>query len=115
MGRMLYGNRALRTLLGYERGELTGKSVSLLVPERFREAHEQHVRAYAAHGEPRPMGSRPVLSLVTNPALNGRYRFHFRHSRSRAGLARRSGHVRGEQLQQVYRLYGSLPRLERTA
>jgi len=60
-GRILYANRALSTLLGYEQGELTGQSVSLLVPERFREAHEQHVRVYAAHGEPRPMGSRPVL------------------------------------------------------
>jgi len=60
-GRILYANGAITTLLGYERGELTGQSVSLLVPKRFREAHLRRVSEYAARGEPRPMGSRPVL------------------------------------------------------
>jgi diguanylate cyclase (GGDEF)-like protein/PAS domain S-box-containing protein len=63
-GRILYANEAVRTLLGYESGELTGQSISLLVPERFREAHVRHVSEYAAQGKPRPMGSRPVLFAV---------------------------------------------------
>ena len=38
-GRILYANGAITTLLGYERGELTGQSVSLLVPKPVSYTH----------------------------------------------------------------------------
>ena len=63
-GRIIFASGAVTSLLGYESHELTGQPLSLLVPERFREAHERHVSGYAAHGKPMPMGSRPVLFAV---------------------------------------------------
>jgi diguanylate cyclase (GGDEF)-like protein/PAS domain S-box-containing protein len=63
-GRIIFASGAVTSLLGYESHELTGQPLSLLVPQRFREAHERHVSGYAAHGKPMPMGSRPVLFAV---------------------------------------------------
>lgn len=63
-GRIIFASGAVTSLLGYESHELTGQPLSLLVPQRFREAHERHASEYAAHGKPMPMGSRPVLFAV---------------------------------------------------
>lgn len=60
-GRIVLASRAVTSLLGYESDELTGQPLSLLVPQRFRDAHERHVSEYAAEGKPMPMGRRPVL------------------------------------------------------
>jgi PAS domain S-box-containing protein len=47
----------LEQMAGYEPGELLGRSVEELVPERFRAAHVEHRRSYVASGLPaRPMG-----------------------------------------------------------
>ena len=38
-GRVVYANPAMRTLLGHEPGDLRGRPLTTLVPERFRAAH----------------------------------------------------------------------------
>jgi PAS domain S-box-containing protein len=40
-GRVVFWNVAAQTLFGYEPGEIMGKSVAMLMPERYREPHEQ--------------------------------------------------------------------------
>lgn len=46
------------------RHELIGKSIDILVPERFRESHRKHRKAFSHHdARPRYLGSRDV-SLV---------------------------------------------------
>ena len=56
-GRITRANRRLCELLGYERDELVGRPVEMLVPERLREAHAVLVRRYLADPTPRPYGS----------------------------------------------------------
>lgn len=51
-----FANRQVMELFGYSREAIVGKSVELLVPERFREGHVAHRQQYAANPRMRPMG-----------------------------------------------------------
>lgn len=55
-GTIVLVNQALASLFGYERGELLGRSVDVLVPERFRARHPEHRREFFAHPAARRMG-----------------------------------------------------------
>jgi PAS domain S-box-containing protein len=56
-GRIVLVNSQSEKLFGYPREELLGKSVEILMPERFRERHPAHRGRYQAHSVIRPMGS----------------------------------------------------------
>lgn len=56
-GRIVLVNSQAEKLFGYRREELLGKSVELLMPQRFRERHPSHRAGYCAHSVVRPMGS----------------------------------------------------------
>lgn len=47
-GRIRLTNRQTEVLFGYDREALLGQSIDLLIPERFRRAHEGHRSAYVA-------------------------------------------------------------------
>jgi len=49
-------NRRVEEMFGYERDELLGQPVEVLIPERFRGRHAGHREAYAAAPRTRPMG-----------------------------------------------------------
>jgi PAS domain S-box-containing protein len=49
-------NAQTERLFGYPRGELLGKTVEILVPERYRRLHTKHRTAYFVGARPRPMG-----------------------------------------------------------
>jgi len=51
-------------LFGYQREELLGKRVEILMPERFRDRHPAHRGHYHAHSVIRPMGSGLDLRAV---------------------------------------------------
>ena len=56
-GRILLVNAEAERLFGAARGELVGKKIESLIPQRFRSRHDGHRNAYAAHPVSRPMGS----------------------------------------------------------
>lgn len=43
-------------LFGHSRKSLIGHPLEILLPERFREPHKQHIRSYTHHPRHRPMG-----------------------------------------------------------
>ena len=56
-GRIVLVNSQAERMFGYRREELLGKSVEMLMPERFRGRHPAHRERYCAHSVIRPMGS----------------------------------------------------------
>jgi PAS domain S-box-containing protein len=56
-GEIEYVNVAAEQLFGYSRDELVGQSIALLLPERYRKIHAQHVADYAEHPERGRMGA----------------------------------------------------------
>lgn len=56
-GRIVLANSQAERLFGYARGELLGKPVEQLIPERFRHGHVGHRIAYASHPHQRAMGA----------------------------------------------------------
>ena len=50
-------NRQLEDLFGYHREDLIGQPIEVLLPERFRGAHQAHRRAYVVSPRVRPMGA----------------------------------------------------------
>lgn len=56
-GAIHYVNARLESMFGYDRGELLGQPVELLMPEKFRTIHQSHRSDYMAHPRVRGMGS----------------------------------------------------------
>ncbi len=54
---IVLANRQVEPLLGYTREELTGQSLELLVPDRYRAAHARQREAYFREPRARPMGT----------------------------------------------------------
>ena len=61
-GRIRSVNRAVETLFGYGREELSGRAVEILLPERFRALHVVHREAFGANHSTR-IGGRDLLGL----------------------------------------------------
>jgi PAS domain S-box-containing protein len=57
-GRIILVNDETQRLFGYDRNELVGQAIEILVPERLRSAHEAHRAGYASDPKTRLMGAR---------------------------------------------------------
>jgi PAS domain S-box-containing protein len=55
-------NLQTERMFGYPRGELVGRRIETLIPERLRERHPHHVAKYISTPRTRPMGSGLELS-----------------------------------------------------
>ena len=62
-GTITFVNDRLLVLFGYRRGELVGRPVEVLVPERHRGAHRGHRTSFYAAPTARLMGTGPVVEL----------------------------------------------------
>ena len=56
-GRITVVNAQTERLFGYDRDELVGRELDILVPNRLRAVHAAHVHGFLAHPLARPMGS----------------------------------------------------------
>jgi PAS domain S-box-containing protein len=55
-GVIVYVNKPLLRLFGYEAADLLGNTIDMLVPESHRDQHHGHVKKFARSPEERPMG-----------------------------------------------------------
>jgi PAS domain S-box-containing protein len=56
-GVITFVNQQVEKLFGYPRGELIGRSIEILIPERFQAAHPAKRAAFAEKPTTRPMGA----------------------------------------------------------
>src|SRR5271154_4652865 len=56
-GMILFANRQVSALFGFDYDEIIGRSVELLIPARFRAQHVGHRTHYGSAARPRPMGA----------------------------------------------------------
>ncbi len=56
-GKIVFVNAQTEKVFGHARAELLGKALALLLPERFRAAHDGHLTRYFANPRPRSMGA----------------------------------------------------------
>jgi|HubBroStandDraft_3_1064219.scaffolds.fasta_scaffold18902_2 PAS domain S-box-containing protein len=61
-GRVVLVNAQAERLFGYERAELVGQRVEMLVPDAARAVHPGHRAQYVADPRPRPMGAGMALA-----------------------------------------------------
>lgn len=54
-GRIVYVNKQAERLFAYDNGEMLGKKVEALMPDRYRKAHEKHRRDFAKSPRSRPL------------------------------------------------------------
>lgn len=64
-GRIVYANRRCEALAGWDRTNLLGRDIEVLVPGAARGAHPAHRRAYLTDAHARPMGAGLDLHLAT--------------------------------------------------
>ena len=55
-GLIVLASEAIRTLFGFDPGEVVGLPIETLVPEQARDMHERHRRKFKETGQARPMG-----------------------------------------------------------
>jgi PAS domain S-box-containing protein len=56
-GKILVINKQTEVLFGYERNELIGKKIEILVPQRMKDHHPKHRKKFHDHPKARPMGA----------------------------------------------------------
>jgi PAS domain S-box-containing protein len=56
-GRIVYANSQAESIFGYATGELKGKAIEALLPERYRDAHVGHRSGYFEQSRARAMGA----------------------------------------------------------
>jgi PAS domain S-box-containing protein len=63
-GRIVYANRAAERFFGRSQGDLIGEPLSILMPERHRQGHEEGFRRFLSGAEARVVGRTVELSAV---------------------------------------------------
>jgi PAS domain S-box-containing protein len=63
-GQILFVNGRLEELFGYQRAELLGQKIEILIPPRFWQVHRHHRHDFMAAPRTRPMGSGLNLTAI---------------------------------------------------
>ncbi|MFQ5685411.1 MAG: PAS domain S-box protein, partial [Candidatus Scalindua sp.] len=62
-------NKSAEKIFGYSKGEITGRPVTAIIPERYREQHENGVRRFLETGEARIMDKTVEVHGITKEGI----------------------------------------------
>ncbi len=68
-GNIVFWNKAAEKIFGYSANEIIGKSLTDIMPERFRKAHAAGVKRVVSTGELRRIGKASEVTGLTNKGL----------------------------------------------
>lgn len=68
-GKIVFWNKAAQNIFGYTENEIIGRSVTLLMPERYRVAHMEAMEKLGSTGETRVIGKTVELRGMTKEGL----------------------------------------------
>ena len=71
-GQVVFANEATERVFGWAPDQLVGRSLTELIPERFRDAHREGVRRYLLSGSGNVVGRTVELSGLTHAGLEFR-------------------------------------------
>ncbi len=60
-GKITFVNSMVNKMFGYEEGELIGKPIEVLVPQKYKKSHDRYRESYLSDPSSRPMGKRRHL------------------------------------------------------
>lgn len=60
-GKIVLVNNQIIALFGYEKDELIGQHIEMVIPQRYHHHHSQHLNNYASNPTPREMGAKKEL------------------------------------------------------
>ena len=84
-GRIALVNAEIERLFGYQRNELLGQPVEMLLPERHREAHPSHRAAFLAEPDPRRLGEGREIQGVRKDGREVAVEIGLAHIETRGG------------------------------
>ncbi|MEZ0481538.1 EAL domain-containing protein [Planococcus sp. SSTMD024] len=61
-GLVVQWNQGAKAIFGYEKEEILGRNINIIIPDRFKEAHEKGMEAYRKTREPHVIGSTVELT-----------------------------------------------------
>lgn len=62
-------NASAEFLFDWHRSQLVGKTINILLPDRFHQEHSGHTAKYLGHPTPRPMGTGVQLFGITSKGV----------------------------------------------
>ena len=64
IGNIVLANKRTRSLFGYNKNELIGNNIQILIPNRFSNRHQSHIQSYFGTPKARTMGKGLALAGV---------------------------------------------------
>ncbi|MCA9451870.1 MAG: PAS domain S-box protein, partial [Nitrospira sp.] len=61
-GTILFWNKGAKDIFGYDSEETVGRPLTMLMPDRYRQAHQAGLERYSTRGETRILGETVELS-----------------------------------------------------
>ncbi|WP_141430520.1 bifunctional diguanylate cyclase/phosphodiesterase [Bacillus sp. 03113] len=65
-GSIISWNKGAQLIFGYKEKEISGKNLNIIIPERYREAHQKGMQRYISSGKPQVIGKTVELHGLRN-------------------------------------------------
>ncbi len=79
-------NKAASALFGYTHGEMQGKNITEMMPQRYRAAHRRGIQRYLSTGKSSILGRPVMVNILTKDGIEETVEFIITETRGRNGV-----------------------------